>query len=148
MIRRTALLLLALTAPATLLGFLVEGAWSPWAAAAGGVVLPVALIALGAARPGERGGALGWGLLALLILLAGGLAAILLLPDGGPGVFGVLGGLPLGTTLLIFGLVPGSLALVVTLYAATFDRHGLRPEDLERIRRLRQSPPETVGEEP
>jgi hypothetical protein len=149
MIRRIALTLLALAAPVTLLGFLAGGAWGPWAAAVGGAVLPVALIALGAARPAGPGGvgALGWGLLALWILLAGGLAALLLLPDGGPGVFGGLGGLPLGTALLIFGLVPGSFALVVTLYAATFDRHGLRPEDLERIRRLRPSRP-AAGEEP
>jgi len=57
------------------------------------------------------------------------------LPRGGPDVFG----LPAGTAIMIFVLVPVPLVGLGWLYAALFDRHGLRQEDLERLRRLRRS---------
>jgi hypothetical protein len=87
----------------------------------GGALFPVALISLGAPR-------LRLTLLLLGIVLAGTLAALLLLPDGGPD----FGPLPLGTALMLFVLVPVPLLLVSWAYAAFFD---LRDEDLERIRR-------------
>lgn len=115
LIRPIALFLLAL---ATLLG----SCWgSPWLLAMGGALFPVALISLGAPR-------LRLTLLLLGIVLAGTLAALLLLPDGGPD----FGPLPLGTALMLFVLVPVPLLLVSWAYAAFFD---LRDEDLERIRR-------------
>jgi len=120
--RRFALVLLALAALATLLG----SAWSsPWLLAMGGAVFPVALISLGAPR-------LRWTLLLLGIVLVGMLAALLLLPDGGPD----FGSLPLGTALMLFVLVPVPFILVSWAYAAFFD---LRDEDLERLRRMRKS---------
>jgi hypothetical protein len=119
--RRTALVLLTLAALASLLG----SAWgSPWLAAMGGAVFPVALISLGAPR-------LRWTLLLLAVVLVGVFAALLLLPDGGPDV----GPLPLGTALMLFVLVPVPFLLVSWAYAAFFDRWFLREEDLERIRR-------------
>lgn len=121
MTRRFALVLLALAALATLLG----SAWgSPWMLAMGGAVFPVALIALGAPR-------LRLTLLLLGIVLAGTLAALLLLPDGGPD----FGPLPLGTALMLFVLVPVPFLLVSWAYAAFFD---LRDEDLERLRKMRK----------
>lgn len=128
---RTSLVLLALAAPATLLAFCAGGAWGAWVAALAGAAFPVALMGLGTARRG-RLGPLRWTLLALGLVLAGGLAAALALPDGGPDILG----LPLGTAILIFGIIPVPLALVGITYAATFDRWGLREEDLDRIRRL------------
>jgi len=124
---RPALALLALAALASLLG----SVWgSPWLAAMGGAVFPVALMALGAARKGRLGPLRG-PLLLLGIVLAGVFAALVVLPDGGPEA----GPLPLGTVLMLFVLVPVPFLLVSWAYAAFFDRWFLREEDLERIRR-------------
>jgi hypothetical protein len=130
---RPSLVLLALAAPATLLAFCFGGAWGAWVAALAGAAFPVALMGLGAARRG-RLGPIRWVLLAVGLVLAGGLAAVLALPDGGPDV----AGLPLATAILIFGIIPVPLALVGLAYAATFERWTLPEEDLERIRRLGQ----------
>lgn len=127
MAHRAAIVLLALAALAAVSAFCFGSALGPWLAAFAGATFPVALIALGAAR--ER---IGWPLGLLWLLLAGGLFAILSLPEGGPD----FGGLPLATALMLFVLVPGPLLLLGFLYAATFER-GLREEDLERIRKLR-----------
>jgi hypothetical protein len=130
MIHRPALALLALAALASLLG----SCWgSPWLAALGGAAFPVALIGLGAAR-GGRLGPLRLPLLLLGLVLMGILAALLLLPHGGPDA----GPLPLGTALMLFVLVPVPFVLVSWAFAAFFDRWFLREEDLERIRRMRR----------
>lgn len=135
MAHRFAVVLLALAAPATLLAFCLGGAaWTWIAALAGGAAFPVALIALGASRGGRLGG-LAAPLVLLGILLALGMLAVLGWPQGGPDVFG----LPAATALMIFVLVPLPLLGLGWLYAARFDRHGVGDEDLDRMRRLRQS---------
>jgi hypothetical protein len=130
MAHRLALVLLALAAPATLLAF---GLGWPWAGAvaaiSGGVVLPFALMVLGAARRG-RLGRLWLPLLATALVFAAGWWAILALPHGGPDI----AGLPLATALMIFVLIPVPLVVTGLAYALTFDRLGLTPEDLERVR--------------
>jgi hypothetical protein len=131
--RSSALVLLALAALAALAAFGFGPPLAPWLAAFAGASFPVALIALGALRQG-RLGALALPLALLWILLAAGLAAILVLPHGGPDVLG----LPLATAIMIFVLVPVPLLGLGALYAMGFDRHGLREEDLERMRRLRE----------
>jgi hypothetical protein len=128
---RLALILLALAAVASLAAFGLGSPLSVWLGAFAGATFPVALIALGATRAG-RLGRLGFALILLWLFLAAGLAAILSLPHGGPDV----GGLPLATVIMIFVFVPVPLLGLGLLYALTFDR-GLRPEDLERLRRLR-----------
>jgi hypothetical protein len=133
-VHRFALILLALAASAALAAFAFGSPAAPWLAAFGGATFPVALIALGASRNGRLEG-LGVPLGALWLLLAGGLAAALALPGGGPDV----AGLPLATALMIFVLVPVPLLGLSLLYAVSFGRHGLREEDLERMRRLRES---------
>jgi hypothetical protein len=131
MAHRLALVLLALAAPAVLLAFCLG--W-PWAGAVtGGVVLPLALMALGAARQG-RLGRLWLPLLATGLVFAAGWWAILALPHGGPDVLG----LPLATALMIFVLIPVPLVVTGLAYALTFDRLGLTPEDLERVRAARR----------
>jgi hypothetical protein len=132
--QRFVLVQLELAALAALGAFCLGPPGAAWLAAFGGATFPVALIALGAMRQGHLGG-LGPPLAALWVLLAGGLAAILTLPGGGPDV----GGLPLATALMIFVLVPVPLLGLGLLYALSFDRHGLREEDLERMRQLRQT---------
>ena len=132
MARTFALVLLALAALASLAAFGLGSSLAPWLAAFGGATFPVALIALGAVRRGRLGG-LWIPLGALWLLLAGGLAAVPALPAGGPD----LAGLPLGMALMIFVLVPIPLLGLGLLYAFSFGRHGLREEDLDRVRRLR-----------
>jgi hypothetical protein len=130
---RLALVLLTLAALASLAAFGL-GSWpGAWLAAFAGASFPVALIALGAVR-GGRLGRLGFALVVFWLFLAGGLAAILALPHGGPDIVG----LPLATALMIFVLVPVPLLGLSLLYALTFDR-SLRQEDLERLRRLRET---------
>lgn len=135
MAHRLALVLLALAAPVTLAAFCLGGAAAAWTAAlAGGAVFPAALIALGASR-GGRLGRLAAPVLLLGVLLTLGLAAVLGLPHGGPDVLG----LPAATAIMIFVLVPIPLLGLGWLYAALFEDHGLREDDLERMRRLRES---------
>jgi len=130
MTHRLALVLLALAAPAALLAFCVSGPAGPWIGAlAGGVVLPLALMTLGASRRG-RVGRLGLPLLATALVFAAGWWAILALPHGGPDFLG----LPLATALMIFVLIPVPLIVTGLAYALTFDRLGLTAEALERVR--------------
>lgn len=124
MAHRLALALLALAALSSLIG-------SPWPAAFGGAAFPVALIALGAARNGKLG-PLRIPLLLTGLVLFGVLAALLLLPNGGPDAAGPL---PLGTVLLLFVLVPVPFVILTWAYVATFDSWFLREEDLERLRK-------------
>jgi len=134
MAHRLALVLLALAAPAALLAFCVSGPAGPWIGAmAGGVVLPLALMVLGAARRG-RLGRLWLPLLATALVFAAGWWAILVLPHGGPDV----AGLPLATALMIFVLIPVPLVVTGLAYALIFDRLGLTPEALERVRAARR----------
>jgi len=128
---RAALLLLSLCAPAALLAFCVDAPVLHWVAALAVTTFPVALIALGAARGGRLQG-LRWPLLILWIVLAGSFLALLALPHGGPDVLGI----PLALALMLFVLVPVPFVIVCWTYAARFE---LRDEDLERLRRLRQS---------
>jgi hypothetical protein len=130
---RLVLVLLALAALTSLAAFGLGSPPAAWLAAFAGATFPVALIGLGAARAG-RLGRLGFALVLLWLFLAGGLAGILALPAGGPDV----GGLPLATALMIFVFVPVPLLVLGLLYAVSFDR-GLRQEDLERLRELRES---------
>lgn len=124
--QRAALLLLGLCTAAALLGFCVDAAPLRWGAALAVASFPVALIALGAPR-------LRLPLLLLWVVLAAGFLVLLALPDGGPDAFL---GLPLGTAVMLFWLVPVPFAIVCWAYAARFD---LREEDLERLRRLREA---------
>lgn len=134
MAQRLALLLLTLAAPAALLAFCLGTPLGAWLGAFAGATFPVSLIVLGAIRA-SRLGRLALPLALLWVLLAVGLGAVLALPHGGPDV----AGLPLVTAAMIFVLVPVPLLGLGLLYAASFDRHGLREEDLERMRQLRES---------
>ena len=143
MAQRLALTVLGLCTAAVLLGFCVDAAPFRWGAALAVTTFPVALIALAASRSGSLG-PLRLPLLLLWIVLTGGFVLLLALPDGGPDS---LLGLPLGTVVMLFVLVPVPFALVCWAYAATFDRFGLREEDLEKVRQARQTAARRRGEE-
>jgi hypothetical protein len=127
---RIAIALLALASTAALLAFCVGGSFGTGLSVLAGALFPVSLILLGAARRGR----LAVPILILGIVLAAGLALAVFLPDGGPDVLG----LPLGTALMIFVVVPVPLLLTCLAYAFTFDRLGLRQEDLDRVRAAKQ----------
>lgn len=123
MAQRTALVLLGLCTAAALLGFCVDAAPLRWGAALAVTTFPVALIALATRR-------LRLPLFLLWGVLTSGFLVLLALPDGGPDTFL---GLPLGTAVMLFWLVPVPFVIVCWAYAARFD---LRKEDLERLRRM------------
>ncbi len=97
------------------------------------VAFPVALIALGVQRRGSLGPLL-WPLTGLLLILEAGFAAMLML-RGSVLTAPWVGGLPLATAVQFYGLFLLPLVLVSLAYAWTFDRHGLRQEDLDELRR-------------
>ncbi len=116
------------------------------------VILPVALIGLGAlAPPGVAGPlgvdrverrrlprGLGFALFVLLLLLEGSVAGVLLL-NGTPRP--ALAGLPPATVIQLVGLWLLPLPLVALAYAFTFERSGITRDDLERLRHRVGNPP-------
>ncbi|HBL27033.1 MAG TPA: hypothetical protein DD490_09390 [Acidobacteria bacterium] len=122
------MLLLGLATAAALLGFTVDAAPLRWGAALAAAAFPVALIGLA-----DRRRRLRWPLALLWLVLTGGLLLLVALPHGGPDS---LFGLPLGTVVMLFGLVPIPFALVVWTYAARFE---LRAEDLDRLRGIAEA---------
>ena len=133
MTRRAILAFLAVSSPLILLTFVVGGPVAEVLFGLLSVLFPVALIALGAQRGGSLGPLL-WPLAALAAILAGCVAAMLLLRGrilDAPW----LGGLPLATAVQVYGVFLLPLGLVSFAYAWTFDRFGLRQEDLDELRR-------------
>ncbi len=133
MAHRIALALLALASVAALLAFGLGGSFGPGLAVLAGALFPVSLVLLGAVRGGGVG-RLAVPILILGIILAAGLALAVFLSEGGPDFLG----LPLGTAVMIFVVVPVPLLVTCLAYALTFDRLGLRPEDLDRVRAARR----------
>jgi len=133
MAKRLALWFLALASPAIMLSFLAGGAVAEIAFALLGVAFPFALIVLGAEHKG-RLGPLRWTLLGLVVFFELAVVAMLLLRGhtlDAPWV----GGLPLATAIQVYGIFLLPLGVVSFAYALTFDRFGLRREDLEALRR-------------
>ena len=101
------------------------------------VAYPVALIAVGARR-GGRLRPLAPALVLLLLCLVGSVLAMLALrgsvADGGLWILG----LPLATTIFIWGIWLLPLVVVSLAYALTFERFTLRDEDLRRLAELRR----------
>ena len=135
--RRIALTFLATAAPIIVVTFLVDIPAGEIVFSLLATAYPIALIALGAALGRERSGQLGplgWPL-ALLVLLLEILVVAMLVLRGqvldGPW----FGGLPLATAVQFYGLFLTPLLFVSLLYAFTFDRYGLRREDLDDLRR-------------
>ncbi len=97
------------------------------------VAYPVALIALGVQRRGSLGPLL-WPLAGLFLILEAGFVAMLWL-RGSVLTAPWLGGLPLATAIQFYGLFLMPMLLVSLAYAWTFERYGLRQEDLDDLRR-------------
>ncbi len=107
-------------------------AWAPWCLAVGTSTLLLAMMLLGAYRPGRSLRPLFLPLLATYVILVGGLGLALLLPPEEAGATLWLG-LPRRAALLIYGIGVVPAAILPLAYARTFDRLTLSGDDLERI---------------
>ncbi len=133
MTRRAALAFLACSSPAILLAFVAGTPAGDVVFALLAMAFPVALIALGAQRRGSLGPLL-WPLAALALVLEGCIVAMLML-RGQVLAASWFGGLPLAAAVQFYGLFLLPLFIVSLAYAWTFERFGLRQEDLDDLRR-------------
>ncbi len=101
------------------------------------VVFPLALIVLGASR-GDRLGSVLWPVLFLAAIHAAALAGIFVLHHRVEET--LIFGLPAGFVLQILGFFVLPLGVALSGYAWTFDRWGLRDEELRALRRRFGSP--------
>jgi hypothetical protein len=143
MARRVSLLFLAAASPLLLASLLVDVPAGEVLFAVLAVAFPLALIVLGA---GQRGGLGPLRLpLAVLILFYEACALAMLALRGQVTEAPWVGGLPLAAAIQLYGVFLLPMVFVTLLYAATFDRFGLRREDLDELRRRFGRPPD--GEE-
>ena len=116
--------------------------WAPWLFVGGIDVLLLALMTLGAARPGRGVGRLVIPFALTGIIIAGGFGALLILPPADPADPTLWLGLPprAAVVLYVIGFLP---VLVLPLaYALTFDELTLSEADLARARAARVTPVE------
>lgn len=117
--------------------FLPSGA-PIWGAAlvVGGTALSLAAaMALGAAKGGRLEG-LGPVFAFVLLVVGGGLGALLVLPPADPADPTLILGLPPRAALLVYGVGLLPVLVVPFAYALTFERLSPDEDELERIRRL------------
>jgi hypothetical protein len=133
-LRRAALLYLALASPLVLLTFVFKGVVPEILFTALAMAFPVALIIVGVT--GRRApGPLTIPLLGLLVILEG--SGLVMLAFRGRVLDGPwLGGLPLAAGVQLYVLFLGPLLLVALAYAFTFERFGIRDEDLQRLKEV------------
>jgi hypothetical protein len=115
--------------------------WAPWLFVAGIDLLLVALMVLGAARPGRGVGRLAIPFAVTAAILALGFGALLLLPAADPADPTLWLGLPPRAAVVVYviGFLP---VLVLPLaYALTFDELTLSEADLARARAARDERP-------
>jgi hypothetical protein len=115
--------------------FLPGGAprWAPWLLALAVPAMMVAMMVLGAVRPGRRLGGLALPLALTFVLVAGGLALALALPPERAGDPLWLG-LPRRAAVLIYGVGLLPMLVLPIAYARTFDSHTLSEADLAEVR--------------
>ncbi len=133
MAKRFALAFLAVSSPLILLAFLFPIPGAELVFAVLSVAFPIALIVLGAEHRG-RLGPLRVPLIGLVVFLELCVAGMLVLRGevaGGPWI----GGLPMAAAIQFYGLFLVPLVFVSLAYALTFERFGLRQDDLDELRR-------------
>lgn len=108
-------------------------AWSPWALGIGTAVVMVAASALGAARADTGVGRLKLPFAIVLLIVAGGFAAALVMqtPGENPRLFL---GLPAGAAIVLLGIGILPLLVLPIAYALTFEEMTLSEADLARVR--------------
>jgi hypothetical protein len=108
-------------------------AWAAWALGTGLSLVMVASMALGAVREGKEIGRLKWAFAFVFVVLAGGFAAVMLLPAEAPGA-PLYFGLPLRAAIVLVGIGLLPLLVLPVAYALTFDEMTLSEDDLARVR--------------
>jgi hypothetical protein len=107
--------------------------WSPWALGIGTATVMVAASALGAARADTGVGRLKLPFAIVFLIVAGGFAAVLMMPAPGanPNLFF---GLPAGAAIVLLGIGILPLLVLPIAYALTFEDMTLSEADLARVR--------------
>ena len=107
--------------------------WASWAMALGVPLDLVATMVLGAARRGRVPASTLAAFALVGVMLAGGFALALALPDDLGADEPLWLGLPRRAAVIVYGV--GLLPVIVlpVVYALTFDAQTLRPEDQERV---------------
>ncbi len=108
--------------------------WAAWLLAAGTCLSLVAMMVVGAARNGRIGVRLAAAFGLVLLVVAGGFAALLALPPAEPGDPTLWLGLPPRAAVLLYGIGILPFFIVPVAYAWTFDELTLSDADLERVR--------------
>lgn len=107
--------------------------WAAWLFVLGMPVSVLGFLVLGASRPGRGVGRLVLPIAFVFLVLLGGFAAALLLPE--PTSASPLWlGLPPGAAVVIYGVGLLPLFVLPMAYALTFDEQTLSLADLERVR--------------
>ncbi|HYJ80068.1 MAG TPA: hypothetical protein VEW03_10725 [Longimicrobiaceae bacterium] len=106
--------------------------WSAWAMGTGTAVVMVSAMALGAVRRGGVG-RLKLPFAFVFVVLAGGFAAVMLMPPEAPGDPLFLG-LPARAAIVLIGIGLLPLLVLPVAYALTFDEMTLSDDDLARVR--------------
>lgn len=114
---------------------LVPGPVAATLFALGAVAFPVALIKLGTRRDGDSDRRLTSVLLVLLAILELSVVGVLALSGGSGAETTAAAGVPWASIVQIVGLWLLPLPVVALAYALTFDRSGVREDDLESLRR-------------
>jgi hypothetical protein len=133
MAKRLALVFLALAPPVMLITFMVGTPVGETVFAILGILFPIALTMLGAQRRGSLG-PLKWPFAIWALLLVGGVV-VMLQTRGQILEVPWFGGLPLPAAVQFYIVFLIPFFIVSLAYGLTFDRFGLREEDLETLRR-------------
>ncbi len=128
----------ALIGAAYALAFLPGGAppWAAWGLALGSAGALASVMAIGATRGGwlRPAALLASGLTFLVV--SGAFACALLLPAREGAGATLLLGLPLRTSIVLYGIGLAPLLFLPLLYAWSFDRDTLNDDDLAQVRRV------------
>ncbi|MBX6365623.1 MAG: hypothetical protein IRZ00_17275, partial [Gemmatimonadetes bacterium] len=149
---KTRLPLAALVASTLVVGaayasaFLPGGApaWAPWALVVGMAGSLVAIMALGAARPGRGVGRLALPFAFTFVVLVSGFGLALALPPEGAAT-PLLLGLPRRAAIVMYGIGLLPLLVLPLAYVRTFDDFTLTEDDLRRVREARRAFERTSG---
>jgi hypothetical protein len=108
--------------------------WSPWALGIGTATVMVAASALGAARADTGIGRLKLPFALVFLIVAGGFAAVLLMPAPDAANPRLFLGLPTGAAIVLLGIGILPLLVLPIAYALTFEDMTLSEADLARVR--------------
>ncbi len=96
--------------------------------------MAVSLMTLGAVRDGEKLGILGFAFAFVFIVLMGGFALAVMLPDSDSATTGLFLGLPPRAAIVIYGIGFLPVLVLPLIYAMTFKDRTLTEEDIARVK--------------